>query len=101
MLDYENSLDPLPERLEFVRYLSRCSKTTVGPDEPIRELARGLAGTHQVRGGDALHLAIAKTSGCDYLIACDDRLIRQGQHLPELGVVAVRVINPVDFVQGA
>ena len=99
VLDYENSRDPVLERREFVQYLSRCCETTIAPDESIRELARRLSGTHQIRGRDALHLAIAETSGCDYLVTCDDRLVRQGQRLREQGVIAVHLMNPVDFVQ--
>jgi predicted nucleic acid-binding protein len=99
VLDYENSRGPVPERREFVQYLSRCCETTIEPDESIRELARGLSEIHQIRGRDALHLAIAETSGCDYLITCDDRLVRQGERLQEQGVLTVHLINPVDFVQ--
>ena len=101
VLDYENSRDPVPERREFAQYLSRCCETTIEPDESVRELARGLSETHQIRGRDALHLAIAETSGCDYLVTCDDQLVRQGQRLQEQGVVTVHVINPIDFVQEA
>jgi predicted nucleic acid-binding protein len=101
VLDYENSRDPVPERREFAQYLSRCCESSVKPDESIRELARGLSETHQIRGRDALHLAIAETSGCDYLITCDDRFVRQAQRLQEQGVTTVHVINPVDFVQEA
>lgn len=43
VLDYENSRDPVPERREFVEYLSRCCETSVAPDESIRELARRLS----------------------------------------------------------
>jgi predicted nucleic acid-binding protein len=99
VLDYENSRDPVPERREFVQYLSRCCETTIAPDESVRELARRLSETYQIRGRDALHLAIAETSGCDYLVTCDDRLVRQGERLQEQGVLTVHLINPVDFVQ--
>ena len=101
VLDYENSHDPVPERREFVQYLSRCCKTTIEPDQSIRELARSLSDAHQIRGRDALHLAIAETSDCDYLVTCDDRLVRQGQRLKDQGVITVHLINPVDFVQEA
>ena len=101
MLDYENSRDPVPERREVAQYLSRCCDSTIEPDESVRVLARGLSETHQILGRDALHLAIAETSSCDYLVTCDDRLVRQGQRLQEEGVIAVHVINPVDFVQEA
>jgi predicted nucleic acid-binding protein len=99
LLDYENNRDPVPERREFVQYLSRCCEITVEPNESTRELARGLSETRQIRGRDALHLAIAETSGCDYLITCDDQLVRQGERLQEQGVITMRVINPIDFVQ--
>ena len=36
MLDYENSRNPVPERREFVQYLSRCCEITTEPDESIR-----------------------------------------------------------------
>ncbi len=85
VLHYENSRDPVPERREFVQYLSRCCETTIAPDESIRELARRLSETYQIRGRDALHLAIAETSGCDYLVTCDDRLVRQGETLAGAG----------------
>jgi predicted nucleic acid-binding protein len=101
VLDYENSRDPVPERREFVQYLSRCCEATIEPDESVRELARSLSETHQIRGRDALHVALAETSGCDYLVTCDDQLVRQGQRLKEQGVIAVHLINPVDFVQEA
>jgi predicted nucleic acid-binding protein len=85
VLDYEYSRDPVPERREFAQYLSRCCEAAIEPDGSIRELARRLSETYQVRGRDALHLAIAETSGCSYLITCDDRLVRQGQGLQEQG----------------
>ena len=99
VLNYENSRDPVPERREFVEYLSRCCETSVAPDESIRELARRLSETYQIRGRDALHLAITEMSRCDYLVTCDDQLVRQGQRLKDQGVITVQVINPVDFVQ--
>lgn len=99
VLDYENGHDPVSERREFVQYLARCCESTIEPDEPIREFARRLSEAHEIRGRDALHLAIAELSQCDYLVTCDDRLVRQGQRLKEQGVLTVAVINPVDLVQ--
>lgn len=99
VLDYENSLNPLPERRAFAQRLSQCCERSIGPGEPIRELAHRLAETYQVRGRDALHLAIAELSGCHALVTCDDRLIRQGERLREQNILTVRVINPIDLVQ--
>ena len=67
VLDYENSRDPVSERKDFVQYLARCCESTIRPDEPIKELALRLSDMQQIRGRDALHLAIAELSRCDYL----------------------------------
>jgi predicted nucleic acid-binding protein len=99
VLEYENSRNPFPERRAFVRYLAQGCDSTVEPDESIRELARQLSENHEVRGRDALHLACAELSGCDYLATCDERLIRQGQRLRERGILTLRVINPIDLLR--
>ncbi len=52
-----------------------------------------------IRGRDALHLACAELSGCDYLVTCDDRLNRQGKRLRESGTLTVKVVNPVDLLR--
>jgi predicted nucleic acid-binding protein len=99
VLEYENSRNPFPERKAFARYLAQACDSTVEPDESIRRLARQLSEHHQVRGRDALHLACAELSGCDYLITCDDGLNRQGKRLRENGTLTVKVINPVDLLR--
>ena len=78
VLEYENSRNPFPERSSFVGYLAQACKSTIEPDPSIKELAKKLSNTHQIRGRDALHLSCAQSFGCDYLVTCDDRLIRQG-----------------------
>jgi len=99
VLDLENSLDPILYRRQFVQALSACCGSSVEPDESIRELARRLSETHQVLGRDALHLACAESSGCDYLVTCDDRLVGQGRRLSEQGILSVQAVNPVDLLQ--
>ena len=99
VLEYENSRNPFPERRAFVRYLARSCDSTVEPDESIRELARQLSESHEVRGRDALHLACAELSGCDYLVTCEDHLIRQGQRLRDNGTLTLKVIHPVDLLR--
>jgi predicted nucleic acid-binding protein len=101
VLAYENSRDPISERRDFVEYLARCCESAIEPAESIRRLAQQLADTHQIRARDALHLASAELSNCDYFVTCDDRLVRQGQRLRELGVLTLQVVNPVDFMQEA
>ena len=99
VLDYENSRNPFVERRAFVQHLARSCQDVIAPDESIRTLARQLAEIHGIRGRDALHLACAALSGCDYLVTCDDRLIQQGQRLREAGVLTLQVSNPVDLIR--
>jgi predicted nucleic acid-binding protein len=99
VLEYENSRNPSPERKALVRHLSQSCDNTVEPDESIRELAKRLSETYSVRGRDALHLACADLSDCDYLVTCDDRLVHRGQRLREEGILRVRVVNPLDLVR--
>ncbi|HNS50309.1 MAG TPA: PIN domain-containing protein [Anaerolineae bacterium] len=99
VLDYENSRDPIPERREFVARVAQCCESCIEPDKEIRRLARHLADVHEIRGRDALHLACATASGCDCLVTCDARLIRQGQRLQEQAVLTLKVINPIDLLQ--
>jgi predicted nucleic acid-binding protein len=99
VLEYENSRNPFLERRTFVRYLARSCDGAVEPDESIRALAKKLSENHEIRGRDALHLACAELSGCDYLVTCDDRLVKQGQRLRDNGTLKVRVVNPVDLLR--
>jgi predicted nucleic acid-binding protein len=99
VLEYENSRNPSPERKALARYLAQSCDSTIEPDEPIRELAKQLSEVHKIRGRDALHLACAELAACDYLVTCDDRLIRQGKRLGEKGILTVKTINPVDLVR--
>ena len=44
-----------------------------------------------IKSLDALHLACAEASGCDYFLTCDDRIVkRYAGHL--------QVKNPADFI---
>jgi len=99
VLDYENSRNPFPERRAFVQHLAQICEDTVEPEEAIRELAQSLSQNHNLRGRDALHLACAEWSGCDYLVTCDDRLIQHGQRLQQAGAITLRVINPIDLLR--
>lgn len=99
VLEYENSCNPFPERLAFVQHLAQICNSTIEPDEAIRKLAQDLAQAHQVRGRDALHLACAEWSGCDYLVTCDDRLVNQGSRLQQAGTLSLQVVNPIDLLR--
>jgi predicted nucleic acid-binding protein len=101
ILEFENSRNPFRERRAFVQQLAQSCSSSIEPDEAIRELATSLAENHEVRGRDALHLACAEWSGCDYLVTCDDRLVQQGKRLRQTGVLNLQVLNPIDLLREA
>ncbi|MEC4812312.1 MAG: PIN domain-containing protein [Scytonema sp. PMC 1069.18] len=45
-----------------------------------------------IKAMDALHVACAEASNCDYLVTCDKRLINRAQGL------TIKVMNPTDFI---
>lgn len=98
-LDYENDRDPIPDRREFVARVAQCCESSIEPDESIRRLATQLTDGYGIRGRDALHLASAGISGCQYFVTCDDRLIQRSQRLGEEGGLTVRIINPVRLLE--
>lgn len=98
VLDYENSRNPFPERIHFVDQLAQVCQSTIGPNEEIKNLAGSLAEKQDVRGRDALHIACAEHSGCDFLVTCDDRLVQQGTRLREAGLLKVCVVNPIHLL---
>ena len=99
VLEYENSRNPFAERRAFVQQLALACDSSVEPDESIRELARSLAEDFSIRGRDALHLACAERSSCDYLVTCDDRLIQQGERLRQMSTFNVQVLNPIALLR--
>jgi predicted nucleic acid-binding protein len=99
VLEYENSQNPFSERKGFVKHLAYICSETIEPDPSIREMARCLTEEYGVRGRDALHIACAAYAGCDYLVTCDDRLVRQGQRLRGEDILTLQIVNPIDVLQ--
>lgn len=99
VLTYENSRNPFPERRAFVEQLADVCQHTIEPNKTIKSLATNLSDQHQVRGRDALHLACAEIAGCDYVVTCDDRLVKQGERLRRQAVLTVELINPLDLLR--
>ncbi len=90
-LRYENSRNPVPLRREWVaRCLGLASHSQVIDDAVIQRAKlledRGLGAL------DALHVACAEASDCQYFVTCDDRLIRRYQG-------ALTAIDPLSFVR--
>lgn len=92
IIEYENSLNPNPERKIFVTEILKQAKIYQNVDENIRKQAENLVKTVNISPIDALHLASAETTNADIFITCDYDIIKKYKG-------KVRVITPLEFVQ--
>ena len=92
MLDYEVSQNPsLKRQMAILRWVSGAVGN-VALDDVVYARAAELEKSG-IKTKDAIHLASAEQSECDWLLTTDDRFIRRAQ-----GNTDVRVATPVEFI---
>ena len=91
VLEYENSQNPFVTRRRWVERCVGLAKVFQKVDETIRERA-GQLEAEGIEALDALHVASAEAADSEYLLTCDDRLVRRYDG-------EMKVLNPVDFVR--
>ena len=90
MLDFENSKNPYEEKRNAIRAWKDLAAKYCGSSQTV--LAKGK--TYEKTGispADALHLACAVESGCEYFITTDVKLLKKK-------VKGIKIINPIDFI---
>jgi predicted nucleic acid-binding protein len=92
VLEFENSRNPVSLRRDWVARCLGQSTAYQLVNDSIRERAESLE-AHGLKAIDALHVACAEAAGVDYLLTCDDRILKKQKY------VKVPSINPLDFVQ--
>ncbi len=102
ILRFENKSNPSNEIREDVATLASivCSKVIEANSE-IECLAKRIVENTSAKSKDALHLACAIYSNCEYFITCDNRFIRTIYHNEEIlkdSLRTIKLVNPVDFV---
>jgi hypothetical protein len=93
VLDFENAQHPLVDRrTEIGRWAQRAIRN-IAINEQITTRAQELmqAGFGAL---DAAHLACAETAACDYLLTCDDPMVRRSQRV----ALTLRVSNPLTYL---
>ena len=92
MLDYEVSQNPsLKRQMAILRWVSGAVENVV-LDDVVYARAAEIEKTG-IKTKDAIHLASAEQSECDWLLTTDDRFIKRAQ-----GNTDVRVATPVEFI---
>ena len=91
MLDFESDGNPYEEKQKAIRPWKDIANEYCPSTNDILS-----AGTIYMRLGikakDALHIACAVKSNCDYFITTDKKLLNKN-------IDGIRIINPIDFIR--
>lgn len=90
-IEYENSLNPFPERKAFVDEIINQANAYQNLNQEIEKRARHLMQELQLDSIDSLHLATAEYSKVDLFITCDYNLIKKYKG-------SLKVIKPTEFL---
>ena len=91
MLDYENSNNPYEDRKNVIAPWKEISDDYCPSSDDI--LSAGIKiMEHGIKDNDALHIACAIKSGCEYFITTDDKLTNKE-------IADIKIVNPIDFIR--
>ena len=90
MLDFENSKNPYEEKRKAIKAWKDLSACYCGSSQVI--LTKGKSYEKLgISPADALHIACAAVSGCEYFITTDVKLLKKQ-------IKGIKIINPIDFI---
>lgn len=90
ILEYENNHNPYEIRKNtIIKWRSLASEIIIQNEEIIKFAEK--LNTIGIKSKDALHLACAVFSGCDYFITTDKKLLN-------LKIKETKISSPIDFV---
>ncbi len=92
MLDYENScnIDSMKQN-EIAKWGEIAQDYFIGSEQTVK-IAREIM-HHGIKNKDAVHLACAIETGCDYFLTTDDGILRKKDAIDR-----VVIVNPMDFL---
>ncbi|MBM4031923.1 MAG: type II toxin-antitoxin system VapC family toxin [Planctomycetes bacterium] len=95
VLDHENDANPYEERRRATAGWRKRSATDVEETPGILAKAAELVAAG-LRNVDALHVACAIASGCEYFVTTDDLLLQRGSRVRE-----IKIVDPPTFLREA
>jgi predicted nucleic acid-binding protein len=90
MLDFENSVNPYEDNKKAISVWKNIAREYCPSSDAILMLAREIM-KFGVKEKDALHIACAIKSGCEYFITTDRKLLNKL-------ITKIKIINPIDFI---
>ncbi len=91
MLDYENNQNVDSEKKTKIFEWEKYAETYFIGTEKTAEIANKFF-QKGIKSKDAVHLACAAESGCDYFITTDKKIIKRRDLIKEL-----KIINPLEY----
>lgn len=102
MLEFENENNPFPHRKTHIKQVSSICSVLIDPNPSILETSKEIMKNSNAGEKDAIHLACAIFSNCDYFLTCDDDFIKtinnNNSNLEHI-LKETKLINPVDFLR--
>jgi len=93
ILDYENGLNPFPERKEQIALWSKYSSNDVQEDSEMLRIAR-VINAKGFKKLDSLHVACAIAAKADYFLTTDDGILKKA-----MLVDAIKITDPIGFIK--
>jgi len=91
MLDFENNGNPYEEKQKAISPWKAIANEYCPSSHEILSAGTTYMG-YGIKAKDALHLACAVESNCDYFITTDKKLLNKN-------IDGIRIINPIDFIR--
>jgi predicted nucleic acid-binding protein len=92
ILEYENALNPFPERKEMILEWKKMATETILEAPKLLLNAREILNLG-LKPKDALHLACAVEASCDFFITTDRGILKKLDSFEK-----VRIISPINFL---
>jgi len=93
MNEYENDENPYDDKREAIGIWERIAVCACPPNEKILEKGTQIQRVG-IKAKDALNLACAIESGCQYFITTDKFLLKKAG-----AIFGLEIINPIDFIR--
>lgn len=93
ILDYENSKNPFEERKNQIHKWRTLSVAIIQADDKIIIFSNQLM-EDGIQKFDALHIACAINSGCEYLLTTDDKILNKNQNIE-----GITITDPFGFLK--
>jgi predicted nucleic acid-binding protein len=90
MLDYENDANPYDEKHDSIAPWAELAVEYCSSSTDILSMGIDIM-KHGIQNKDALHIACAIHSGCEYFITTDKKLLNKD-------IPNIRIISPINFV---